>query len=420
MRRRSVWARLLGVEGAVIEDVEFDGEREELVATARPAKKHRQRCSHCGRRSPWYDQGEGTRRWRALDLGTVQAYVEAEAPRVRCKEHGVVVAAVPWARRGSGFTRAFEDQAAWLATCSSQSTVSELLRVAWRTVGRILARVSAEAEAKLDRFANLRRIGIDDVAYRKGHRYLTVAFDHDTGRLLWASPGRDEQTVLSFFDLLGPERCKMLEFVSCDAATWISNAVRARCPQATICLDPFHVIAWATRALDEVRRKVWNDARRSGKRGLANQLKGARYALWKNPEDLTEQQGAKLSSIAKLNKPLYRAYLLKEQLREVFKLRGDAGIKLLGKWVAWASRSKLPAFVKVAQAVRRHRAGIEACLRHGLTNARIEAKNTQLRLLTRQAFGFHTHEGLIGLAMLKLGGLCPNLPGRKAAHGCGS
>lgn len=254
----------------------------------------------------------------------------------------MVVADVPWARRGSGFTGAFEDQAAWLATNSSQFAVSEPLRVAWRTVGRIIARVSAEAEAKLDRFANLRRIGIDDVAYRNGHRYLTVAFAHDTGRLLWASPGRDEQTVLSFFDLLGAERCKILEFVSCDATTWISNAVRARCPQATICLDPFHVIAWARRALDEVRRKVWNDARRSGKRGLVNQLKGARYALWKNPEDLTERQGAKLSIIAKLNNPLYRAYLLKEQPREVFKLRGDAGITLLDKWSGQVARSSLP------------------------------------------------------------------------------
>jgi transposase len=412
VRRRSVWTRLLGVEGAVVENVRFEEEREEVVATVRPARKHRNRCSHCGRRAPRYDQGDGVRRWRALDLGTTRAFVEAGAPRVRCKEHGVVVAAVPWARRSSGFTRKFEDQAAWLATHVSKTAISELLRIAWRSVGSIIARVASEAEAKLDRLANLTRIGIDELSYRKGHRYITVVIDHDTGRLLWANAGRDEATLDQFFDLLGPERSAQIQLVSADAAPWIANVVARRCPRAVLCLDPYHIVAWATAALDEVRRKVWNDARRSGKRGLAVQLKGSRYALWKNPEDLTGRQEAKLAIIARLNRPLYTAYLLKEQLRQVFRLKGKHGRMILDSWLVWARRSRLPAFVKLAQRIGAHRAGIDATLEHGLSNARIEAKNTQLRLITRRAFGFGSAEALIGLAMLKLGGLCPPLPGR--------
>jgi transposase len=331
---------------------------------------------------------------------------------VRCNEHGVVVADVPWARRDAGFTRAFEDQAAWLATHVSKSATAEFLRIAWQTVGRIVSRVSAEAEAKLDRFANLTRIGIDEISYRKGHRYLTVVVDHESGRLLWASPGRDEKTLEGFFDLLGADRCAALRLISADAASWIANVVRRRCPNATLCLDPFHVVAWATEALDQVRRKVWNDARRSGKRGLAQQLKGARYALWKNPEDLTGRQEAKLAIIEKLNRPLYKAYLLKEQLRQVFRLKGVHGRMILDSWIAWARRSRIPAFADLSRRIVAHRDGILATLEHGLSNARIEAKNTQLRLITRRAFGFASPDALIGLAMLKLGGLCPPLPGR--------
>src|SRR5690606_28935354 len=129
VRERSVWARLLGVEGAVIESVEFDEQSEALVAAVRVRWEQRRRCSYCGRRSPGYDAGEGRRRWRALDLGTMQAYLEADAPRVRCREHGVVVAAVPWARRDAGFTRIFEDLAAWLATHVSNTAISEMLRI---------------------------------------------------------------------------------------------------------------------------------------------------------------------------------------------------------------------------------------------------------------------------------------------------
>jgi len=126
---KTVWRRLLDVERAVIERVEFDAEAEAIVAAVRPRRGQRNRCGRCGRKVPRYDAGEGRRRWRALDLGTVPMYIEADAPRVVCAEHGVVVAAVPWARHDARHTRAFDDQAAWLATHCAKSAVGELLRV---------------------------------------------------------------------------------------------------------------------------------------------------------------------------------------------------------------------------------------------------------------------------------------------------
>jgi transposase len=307
---------------------------------------------------------------------------------VRCVEHGVVAAQVPWARHGAGHTYAFDDTAAWLVTHCSKSAVRELLRVAWRTVGSIVTRVVSDAETKTDRFAGLRRIGIDEISYKRGHRYLTVVVDHDTGVLLWAHPGRDEKTLEKFFDRLGAQRCAEIRLVSADAAEWIANVVADRCENAEVCLDPFHIVAWATKALDEVRREVWNAARRDGQTAVARELKGARYALWKNPADLTARQGAKLASIAQTNQRLYRAYLLKEQLRQVFALKGADGIALLDRWLKWARRCRIPSFVKLAKSITEHRVGIEAALTHGLSNARVESVNTKLRLLTRIAFGF--------------------------------
>ncbi len=191
MRPTRVWARLLGVEGLVVEDVSLDDDDEAVVVSVRPRASARRRCGICGRRCPGYDAGEGRRRWRALDLGEVRAYIEAEAPRVLCRHHRVTVAAVPWARYGSRFTRSFEDQVAWLAVRTSKVAVCELMRIAWRSVGRIVSRVIAEARERGDPLEGLRRIGIDEVSHRKGHRYLTVVIDHDSGRLVWAAPGHD-------------------------------------------------------------------------------------------------------------------------------------------------------------------------------------------------------------------------------------
>jgi transposase len=394
-----------------VEDVRIDADGA-LIVSVRPKARELDRCGVCRRRSPGFDLGEGRRRWRTLDLGTTFAYLEANAPRVSCREHGVVVCAVPWARHKARFTRSFEDQAAWLAVHCSKKAVAELMRIAWRTVGGICERVAAEAGADRDLLAGLRRIGIDEISHRKGHRYLTVVVDHDTGRLVWAAPGQDRKTIERFLDQLGEERCRQLELVSCDMASWITLPVSERCPNAEVCLDPFHVVKLATDALDVVRREVWNDARRAGQRQLAKDLKGARFALWKNPENLTQRQHAKLADIQQTNKRLYRAYLLKEQLRQIYRLPTNAAVALLDRWLAWARRCRLAPFVKLAKTITDQRAGILAAIQHGLSNARVEAINTQIRLITRRAFGFHTPQALIALAMLSLAGLCPSLPGR--------
>jgi transposase len=409
VRGTRVWARLAGLQRAVVEDV-WIGDEGEVVVSARPVWRERDRCGICRRRSPGFDLGEGRRRWRALDLGTALAFVEGDAPRVSCRRHGVVVCAVPWARHSSRFTRAFEDQAAWLAVNTSKTAVAQLMRIAWRTVGAICERVASEAQRDVDLLVGLRRVGIDEISHRTGQRYLTVVVDHDTGRLVWAAAGRDRKTVEAFLDALGQERCKQLELVSADMAAWVAGPVRKRCPNAELCLDPFHIVALATDALDEIRREVWNEARQAGRTAVAKGLKGARFALWKNPEHLTARQRSKLSDIQTTNRRLYRAYLLKEQLRQIYRVPPSAAIAMLDGWITWARRCRLTPFVKLARTITDQRAGILAAIQHGLSNARVEAINTQIRLITRRAFGFHSPDALIALAMLSLADLCPPLP----------
>ncbi len=421
MQNATLWRALLRVEKTIVEDIEYDEDEQLLVAHVRlrARARARSRCGRCDRRSPAYDRGQGRRRWRALDLGTVRVAIEAAAPRVSCPVHGPTVVAVPWARHGAGHTLVFDEQVAWLATQCSKSAITELMRIAWRTVGAIITRVWADVEALHDRFDDLTRIGIDEISYKRGHRYLTVVVDHDSGRLVWAAPGRDKATLAVFFDALGEQRCAQITHVSADGADWISSVVTDRCPNAVRCADPFHVVRWATDALDEVRRQAWNEARgavtqrRAGRStGQAKALKGARYALWKNPENLTSRQQTKLAWIAKTDPRLHRAYLLKAGLRLVVQLPLEEAAEALDVWIGWARRCRIPAFIDLQRRIAKHRTSILAAIEHGLSNGRIESVNTKIRLITRIAFGFRSPDALIALAMLSLGGHPPVLPGR--------
>jgi transposase len=275
---------------------------------------------------------------------------------------------------------------------------------------RVMADIDAAAG---DRLAGVRRIGIDEISYKRGHKYLTIVVDHDSRRVLWIAEGRSKAVLTTFFTLLGPEGCARIALVSADAAEWIYNAVIEHCPNARVCLDPFHVVAWATDALDVIRRQVWNDARRSGQKALAAGMKDSRYALWKNPGDLTANQRAKLAWIVATNRPLYRAYLLKEQLRQVFAAGGEERTELLDEWLIWASHSKLGPFVELARKIRaNYHDEIVNTLIYRLSNGLVESTNTKIRLLTRIAYGFRNVNALTAIIKLHLGGYHIELPDR--------
>jgi transposase len=205
-----------------------------------------------------------------------------------------------------------------------------------------------------------------------------------------AAEGRSQETLRKFFDDLGEERAALLTQVSADGAEWIHAVVARQAPQAVICLDPFHIVKWGTDALDKLRRRVAAELRAAGKDGPASTIKGTRWALVKNPEDLTAGQRGTLAQIARDNSRLYRGYLMKEQLREIFAIGTVNGKDLLAGLISWASRSKIPEFAAPARTLKGFRQLIWNTLDHRLSNTRAEGINTQLAALTVRARGFHS------------------------------
>jgi transposase len=257
----------------VIEEVSFEGnENEEIfIIQVRPFSRDTFRCSICGKKSPGYDSSNRVRRWRSLDLGSGRVFLEATLPRVRCSEHGVVVAKVPWARHDSDYTYDFEMAVTWLTLHATMQDVAEFFRIEWHTVGSIARRVQESLEKEQpNRFDNLEQIGIDETSYKKGHKYMTVIINHETGHLIWAKKGHGKEILTKFFLELTEEQRANIKYVTADGARWIADCIREYCPNAVRCIDPFHVVAWANDTLDEVRKAAIRLAKRDLVEGNAS------------------------------------------------------------------------------------------------------------------------------------------------------
>lgn len=362
------------------------------------------RCSSCGRKAhAGYDRRE--RRWRHLDLAGMTLHLCGDVRRVKCKRCGVRVECVPWADPGSWFTFDFEDQVAYLAQRCDKTTVSGQMRVAWQTVGDIVERVVARRSTG-DPLDGLTIIGVDELSYRKHHQYVTVVVDHVQRRVVWARPGKNADTLKAFFEALGPERCAKLEAVTIDMSGAYIKAVTEATPQAQLIFDRFHIERLAHDALDDIRREQVREADTAEDKTA---LKHTRWALQKNPWNLTRTQKDKLVQVQRANQPLYRAYLLKESLLDVLdRHQVHVAETKLDEWLAWARRSQLTPFVKLARTVHKYRDGILAYVRTRLSNGRTEALNGKIRTITRRAFGFHSASSLIALIMLCCTGLTLN------------
>jgi transposase len=385
--------KLLNLPGLWVRGIRFENDALVIVADR---SFRLLRCPECGTEVRGRFE-QKTRRWRHLAIWGMSTFIEAPIRRLRCPQcRKVQTEAVPWARHRSAFTRTFEEVVGLLAQKLDHTSVAELTDISWVTVGAIAERLVDELLHE-DRFDNLLAIGVDEISYRRHHRYLTIVIDHDQERVIWAGEGKSAATLNAFFDELSDEQLDSIQFVSIDMANAYISAVVDNLPDATIVFDRFHVARLAQDRVDEVRRalmRVLDPEDRS-------HLKRTRWVLLKRPERLDGSESKRLEAIRKHNDKLYRAYMLKETLLDVFELDSPSRARpAIEAWISWAQRSRLKPFVQLARTVRRHIDGILAFIDSRLTNARLEGMNNKIRLLSHRAYGFHSAEPLIAMVYL--------------------
>ena len=436
---------VLNVKNTVIENfnlyADSDGVKH-IRIKARPNKWHQNDCPFCHKSCPAYDKHSGRPTiWRGLDWGGVLVEIEYQNHRIICPEHGVYVAEVPWAYPGSRFTKDFDLTVAWFASYLPRSTTSYFMRIDWETVGRCVNRALHDLEPERSRrLDGLVNIGIDETSYKKGHKYITVIVNHDTNTVVWASEGHGKSVLEKFYKQLSSKQLSSIKVVTGDGAKWITDCVNQYTPDCARCVDAFHVVEWAMDALDEVRKEIWHEAfgeykqiKKESPRGKgrpkkedkesaalsaakakADAIKGSAYTLGKAPEHLTEKQQLRITLIAAQNPRLYRAYLLKEQLRLLLKLTdAEEAESELKRWLWKASHSRIAAFKELYQKIKRHKVHILNTIRYGMSNARIEATNNKIKLIIRKAYGFRNIQNMLDMVYLVCSDIRIPLPNRK-------
>jgi transposase len=353
VRATSLLNTLLGIKYTRVTGAEFteDG----LICDVEPTTEI-PRCGGCGCRVAHVHDRRKARYWRHLDLAGMRLQLRYAPRRARCPRCGVTTEMVPWADPTSWFTHAFEQTVGYLAQMSSKTVVSTMMRVAWATVGAIVARL-VDRLLPGDQLDGLTHIGVDELSYRKHHKYVTIVVDHTTGRVVWAREGKNADTLRAFFQELGPERSALIQAVTIDMSQAYINAVSESAKNAQIIFDRFHVQRLVQDALDEVRR---SEVRNVDEPEERRTLKYTRFALLKNPWNLTAVEQAKLTELPKTNAKLYRAYLIKESFAAILDRRQPHVVRTkLHEWISWATHSGLKPFAKAARTIGKHLDGLK-------------------------------------------------------------
>jgi transposase len=360
-------------------------------------------CPACGAaEQPIHDFK--ARSWRHLNFFQYQAWVHAEVPRVVCGKCGKTTqVGVPWARHGSGFTELMEAFIVALCREMPMAAVAKLLGVSDNRVGRVLDFHVEAARAKED-YSGVHAVAVDERSAHRGQRYVTVFHDAQARRVLFAVSGRKASTFAAFVDDLARHAgdAKAIETVSMDLSKAYQAGAREHCPNATLCFDPFHVVALAHQALEQVRRQEVKDE---------DDLKGIRWATLKNPTDWTRNQVCAMHFLQHSTLKTARAWRIKEAVRAVFRDCKDAGTArtALTAVISWARRSRLAPFKRLGATLREHLDGILEHFRCGLSNGYAEAMNGLIDAAKRRARGYGTDRRLITMCYL-IGSKLKHLP----------
>ena len=357
MRVTTLVNNLIGLQGLWVRGFHYQADKARAVVDVVP-RRRRPLCGVCGRKVR-KNKDRYNRYWRHLDLFGVRTYLRYSIRRVVCRRCGVVREKVPWADKGSRFTKSFEQEVAWLAQRTDVSAVAEYFRVTWRSVRRIIQRVVAEQRDERRELDGLRVIGMDEISYRKRHKYLTVVIDHLSGRVVWAGKERKAKTLLRFFRKLGPQRAAELEAVSMDMWEPYITVVGKKAPQARVIFDRFHIVKHLNEAVDKTRRELVRELKGTARRNLKN----TKFPLLKAKHNRSAKDKRVLREQVQANRRLYRAMLLRDDFMDLYTYKSETWAKkFLRGWLRRAMSSRIEPVKRAAkmipQALRwRHRVG---------------------------------------------------------------
>ena len=320
------------------------------------------------------------------------------------------------------------------------NSMAYYMRINWATVGKCISRTLNDIEPyREQRLNGLVHIGIDETSYKKGHKYITVVINHDTNTVVWGAEGKGKEVLEKFYETLTPEQRANIQVTTADAANWIKSCIEKYTPNCVSCLDLFHVIQWVTDGLNQVRNEIrqeaYNEYKQLNKdyhrnvghptkddekskkiteaKNKATAIKQAKFTLYKAQEHLTETQKLRLEMIAERQPKLYKAYLLKEELRLLLKITNAQEVKAaLDEWIQRAGNSAIAQFQRIAQTIKEEKQRILNAIEYKMNNARIEAINNKIKLIIRRAYGFKDVQNLLDMVYLICSNLVIPLPNR--------
>lgn len=403
MQDRELYEQILGVEAPwLVERVELDLEAGVVNVHLAHDETATWTCPECGRACPLHDHSP-ERTWRHLDTCQYETLLRAATPRTACPEHGVRAVRLPWAEPRSRFTLLFERLAISWLRAASQQAVADRLDLTWdevhgimeRAVRRGLRRRSAEP---------LPRIGVDEKAFRKRHRYVTLVTDLDRGRVLYVAKDRKQSSLDGFWETLSTEQLDSIEAVAIDMWDPYENSIRAHLPgaQQKIVYDKFHVAKHLGEAVDRVRRAENKVLRKEGD----NRLVGTRHQWLRNPDNFSDQQWRDFRRLREGKLKTARAWALKEQAMVLWDYRSEAAArKHFAWWYRWAVRCRLKPMMEKAKMLKSRLENILTYLRHGITNAVSESLNARIQWVKYTARGFRNFDNFVNAIYFHCGDL---------------
>ena len=362
-------------------------------------------CSGCLRKRPGYDRLD-TRFFEFVPLWAIAVFFVYAPRRADCPRCGVTVEMLPWASGKSPITTTYAWFLSSWAKSLSWAETARRFRTSWRTVFRSVAMAVAWGRAHAD-YGGITSIGVDELAWKKGHKYLTVVYqiDHGIKRLLWIGRDRTKATFNGFFDWLGEERATGLRFIATDMWRAFLTVAAKRAPLAMNVLDRFHVAGLFSKAIEKVRREEVRELRR---RGRAPTLTKTRWVLLKRQHNLTDNQRGRLNELLRANLQTVRAYLLKEDFHPFWGyLRPSWAARFLDRWAAAAMRSRIEPMKKVTRTLRAHQPLLMNWFRArgAFSFGATEGLNNKARVATRRAYGFRTYDHAVVALFHALGAL---------------